>query len=270
MAKIVNSQVPYLSFDLFSSDSLIAAVSTRKGGVSKPPFDEMDMGYNNGDDPKDVFQNRKLFLSSLGIDANRTVGCQQVHGVHIAEATHKDWGMGSKSYDTGFPDTDGLITKEKQVPITMNFADCTPLLFYDPKQEVIAVAHGGWRGTAGNIAGKMIHLMTEKYHSNVSDIVVGIGPAIGPESFEVGEDVIDAFSKLFTKDVLDGLYTKKPNGKFLFNLPKANTLLLEQAGVLPNHIENCGIDTMTHDDLFFSYRKHHGVTGRHMAVMMLK
>ena len=121
------------------------------------------MGLHVGDRIEDVLENRKRYFHALGMDENRLINCSQVHGTHIERVSEKDCGRGAFSLDTAIPDTDGLVTEDPQVPLTMNYADCTPLFFYDPLKKVAALSHGGWRGTAGNIVGKTVDLMVREY-----------------------------------------------------------------------------------------------------------
>lgn len=270
MKLITKNHISYLTFDLFQKYPLIAAVSTRKGGVSEAPFDSLNMGLHVGDLPAAVEENRNRFFHALGSDASRLICANQVHGTHIEVVGKNDCGRGATSMDTAISETDGLITAEKQVPIIMNFADCTPLLFYDPVKEVIGLSHGGWRGTAGNIAGKTIDKMVNTFGSQRKDILCAIGPAIGKECFEVGGEVIEEFSKLFSEKEMQDLSSAKDNGKYLFDLHGANRLLMERAEIPKDHIEDCGICTYCRDDLFYSYRKSGGKTGRHMAVLEMQ
>ena len=270
MKLITKNHISYLTFDIFQNYPLRAAVSTRIGGVSEAPFDTFNMGFPVGDRAEAVLENRRRFFHVLGSDATRLICAKQVHGTHIEIVGKKDCGRGAFSMENVIPDCDGLVTAEKQVPIIMNYADCTPLLFYDPVKEVIGLSHGGWRGTAGNIAGKTIDKMVNEFGSQREDILCAIGPAIGKECFEVGGEVIEAFSRLFSEEEMKGLSCTKDNGKYLFDLHGANRLLMEQAGIPKDHIEDCGICTYCRDDLFYSYRKSGGKTGRHMAVLEMR
>ncbi len=270
MKLITKDGISYVTFTIFQKYPLIAAVSTRLGGVSKPPFDSLNMGLPTGDDVAAVLENRKRFFHALGSDASRLVCAKQVHGTHVEVVGKKDCGRGALSMENTIPNCDGLMTAEKQVPIIMNYADCTPLLFYDPVKKVIALSHGGWRGTAGNIAGKTIEKMKRVFGCKGEDILCAIGPAIGKDDFEVGMDVIEAFQHLFSPKEMQTLSRKKENGKYFFDLHGANRLLLEKEGIPQEHIEDCGISTYAQDDLFYSYRKSGGRTGRHMAVLEMK
>lgn len=267
---ILVNGIPYLSFTIYKDLPVKAAVSTRKGGVSPVPYDSMNMGLHTGDSPENVLENRRRFFEELGIPAGNLINCRQVHGTHIEIVTKKDCGRGALSLESSIPGTDGLITEEPDVPLTMNYADCTPLFFFDPVRKVIGLSHGGWRGTAGNIVGKTVNLMVEKFGCHSKDILGAIGPAIGFENFEVGEEVVEAMRSLFTPSEFKNLYKTKPNGKFLFALAEANHVLMRKAGLTEDHIEDCSLCTWDRTDLFYSYRKDHGNTGRHMAVLMME
>lgn len=263
--------IPCVTFSLFEkAGGIAAAVAGRQGGVSAAPFDTLNMSFSAGDDPAAVRENRRRFLTALGMPPEDIVSCHQVHGTHIEVVGRADRGRGALDAESALPACDGLAADEAGVPLTMNFADCTPLLFYDPVHHAAGVAHGGWRGAAGDIGGKAVRLMEERFRTRPEDLLCGIGPAIGGCSFEVGRDVIDAFAPLFDGETLAGLVKEKGGGKFLFDLPGANRRLLLRAGVAEEHIEMCGLCTYCRDDLFFSYRKSGGITGRHMAAVMLK
>ena len=270
MKFISSSGMTYMTFDLFRDLPITAAVSCRMGGVSGPDLGPLNMGLHVGDEEAAVLENRRRYFEALSLDPASLVCCQQVHGTYISKVTEKDKGRGALSGNTAIPACDGLMTNEKDVPITMNYADCTPLFFYDPKKKVIALSHGGWRGTAGNIAGLTIAKMEKNYGCDRENILCAIGPAIGPECFEVGEEVVEEFYRLFTDKEMEKLSMPKGEGKYLFDLAGANRKLLEKSGIPYNHIEDCGLCTYCHDDLFFSYRKAKGKTGRHMAVMVLR
>ena len=161
MSDIIEKEgVFFVSFRLFSSyKDLTAAVSTRLGGVSTGDFKSLNMSFSTGDDKEAVKENRRRYFNVLGISIKDLVGCNQVHGVHIEQVTKKDCGRGVEGKEDALPGCDGLITNEPGVALTMNFADCTPLLFFDPVRKAIGLAHGGWRGTAGNIAGLTVEKM---------------------------------------------------------------------------------------------------------------
>ncbi len=262
---------PYVTFQIFNSHpEVIAAVSMRDGGVSVGPYHSANMSFSAGDDPACVRENRRRYLTALGIDPETIVSTNQVHGTRIVTVGKSDRGRGALSPETAIDQCDGLLTATPGVPLTMNFADCTPIFLYDPIKKIAALVHGGWRGTVGNIAGAAVQEMENRFGTNPKDILAAIGPAIGPCCFEVGEEVIKEFAKLFAPPDLAALVKEKENGRFLFNLPEANRRLLLQAGLREGNIENCNLCTYCHNDTFFSYRKEKGKTGRHMGVICIK
>lgn len=264
--------ISYITFSVFNTPVVTAAVSTRKGGVSQAPYASLNMSFASGDDPAAVLENRKQFLTALQIDPMQLISCNQIHGTNIVAVGKELCGRGSDNTKEAIEACDGLMTNEAEVPISMNFGDCTPLLFFDPVHRVIAISHGGWRGTAQNIVGATLQKMHSAYGTNAVDVRAAIGPAIGKCCFEVGQDVIDAFLSIFSAEDLKALATDDGNGKYHFDLPGANEKLLLKAGVLPENIENANLCTCCHDDLFYSYRRSTKAgekSGRHMAVMQL-
>ena len=134
-------------------------------------------------------------------------------------------------------------------------ADCVPVLMYDSRMRVIAAVHAGWRGTVGRIAAQTVERMQDEFGCDPRDVIVGIGPSIGPCCFEVGEEVVEA--------AREGL------GNYQLNLWEANRRQLRQVGVEDARIEVAGICTVCHHDQFFSYRGDRGNTGRFGAGIML-
>lgn len=262
----------YYTFDIFNRlTKITAAVSARKGGVSSAPFASLNMSFSSGDDAQLVLENRRLYLEALHIAPEDIICCNQVHGIHIEQVGNADKGRGALEASSAIPACDGLMTHEAGVPLTMNFADCTPLLFFDPVHDVIAISHGGWRGTAGNIAAVTLERMHEAYGTQSDAVLAAIGPAIGACCFEVGKEVIDQFMNLFSPSEMQEL--ARPVGeKYYLDLAKANKMLMLRAGIRADHLEEAHICTYCRDDLFFSYRKaskHGEKTGRHMAVIMM-
>ena len=265
--------VSFVTFTIFKSvQAVTAAVSTRCGGQSTGTFASLNMSFASGEPADTIRANRRVYLQALHIDPATIVCCNQVHGVHVEAVGRDACGCGALTRDTAISACDGLITNQSNVPLTMNFADCTPLLFVDPVHHAVAVSHGGWRGTAGNIGNITLQKMKEDYGTQPSDVLAAIGPAIGGCCFEVGSEVIEQFRSLFTaQDMRELSRYISETGKYYFDLPKANEKLLLQAGILPNHLENAHLCTYCRDDLFYSYRKaskQKRQTGRHMAVIM--
>lgn len=159
-----------------------------------------------------------------------------------------------------YPDTDGLIITEKNRPIALRFADCTPLIFYDTKQKIGAISHAGWRGTAQKIGPKTILKMGLNFGSNPDDIIAIIGPAIGLCCYEVSDEVRGKLLET-VKDTA-GLVQGKN-----VDLKQINARQLQEIGV--TKIDICPYCTSCNNDLFYSYRKENGTLERHYAILML-
>ena len=256
------------SFSSFSSEFIVHAISTRFGGVTRAPFDTMDLALHTGDDAALVWKNRQLFCAALGLQAERICTPQQVHGEHILRVTEQDAGRGSRSYEDAIADTDALITDVPELPLLLCFADCTPLLFFDPVHRAVGAAHGGWKGTVQKIAQKTVLRMQQEFGTKPEECLVGIGPAIGPCCYEVGEDVVSRFSKAFPGQE-QKLFHRQGQSVHL-SLWEANRLQLTEIGVKIEHIDAADVCTACNSRLFFSYRADNGRTGRIAAIIALK
>ena len=160
-----------------------------------------------------------------------------------------------------YPETDGLILTGKKLAIFLNFADCIPLIFYDEKQNIGAVSHAGWRGTAQKIAQITAQKLINEFGSNPKDICVLIGPAICGKCYEVGEEVYS----IFAPSPLPALSSEK--GGLRLDLKKINAKQLADIGI--EKIDICPYCTCCDNEYFFSYRKENGTTLRHSAVLKL-
>jgi len=164
---------------------------------------------------------------------------------------------------------DALITNEKKLPLLLFFADCTPILIFDPVHHAIGAAHGGWKGTVQKIAAKTIRAMAEEFGTNPADCLVGIGPAIGACCYEVGANVRDAFTAAFPRQQGALLFPVSAD-KWKLDLWQANRCQLEEIGVLADKIDMANSCTQCNDNVFFSYRADNGHTGRIGALICLK
>jgi polyphenol oxidase len=158
------------------------------------------------------------------------------------------------------------VTNRPDTPLTMRFADCTPVLFYDPVRRVIGLAHAGWRGTVKQVVVSTLRAMQDAYGTDPADVQAAIGPSIGPERYQVGPEVVAAVVESF--GAADGLIRRGQDGSAYLDLWAANRLALERAGV--RQIEIAGICTASNVAEFFSHRAEGGKTGRFCAVIALR
>ncbi|MGC8902088.1 MAG: peptidoglycan editing factor PgeF [Fervidobacterium sp.] len=203
---------------------------------------ELNMGVSDENFPKHF----EYFAKLSNIDSQRCVFSHQVHGKNIKVITSED--VGKPYWDRKLKDTDGLITKEKGLFLVTTYADCMPILVYDPLNGVIGVAHSGWRGTLHEIAKELVLKINEEFGSKPGDVFVSVGPSIGPESFAVGEEIAAEFLVKFGKEVV-----RQEKEKLYVDLWKAVKLMLNSIGV--EHIEFSQIDTYRCTSYFYSYRK---------------
>lgn len=242
---------------------LVHAVSTRHGGVSVGSYASLNLSTSTGDSRENVDANHRRLASALHLPRERFTTTWQVHGTLVLHATDDNAGgmIGQ---------ADGIITDTPELPLTQRYADCTPLLIYDPRRHAIGLGHAGWRGTVAGMARVLVQAMAAAFGSNPADLAAAIGPAIGPCCYEVGSEVIEAVRAAFP--AADTLLSQPANGAAAqgphLDLWAANRWQLEQAGV--GQIETTGVCTRCQRATFFSHRGDGPRTGRFGAVMMLR
>jgi YfiH family protein len=229
------------------------------------------MSLSTGGDPGRIAETRRAWGEAIGVDAASAVAARQVHGKGVAAVTAADRGRGAKVLGTGIPATDALLTDVPGLPLLMCFADCTPLLFFDPRRGVVGIAHAGWRGTVADIAGETVRTMLARYGSSPRDLLAGIGPAIGRCCYVVDAPVIDAWAALGVHDpaVTEEIAPADGRRQWRFDLPLANRRLLERAGIPAGQIEDAGICTSCHVAEYSSHRAEQGRAGRFAAIIAL-
>lgn len=254
--------------DLFPSDALVHGFSARQGGVSAPPYDTLNMALHVEDDAAAVWENRRRYCAALGLSAERICTPRQVHGTEIVRVFRRDAGRGARDYADCIADADALITNDNDVTLLLCYADCVPVLLYDPVHHAIALVHAGWRGTVERIGAKTLARMAEEFGTRPADIIAGIGPSICADCYTVGDEVAAQFRRAFSHDA-ERIVAER-DGKYHLDLWAANRLALEEAGVPPQQIDSAQTCTSCDHTWFYSYRAAGGRTGRLAAVMELK
>ena len=239
--------------------------STRKGGVSLPPWDSLDLGPGRGDDPAAVAENYRRFCGVLGVSPERAVLSKQVHETTVRRCTQEDAGKGlqrERDYTA-----DALITDVPGLPLTVFSADCGILLLHDPVQNAIGAIHAGWRGCAGGIVEKTVQELGRAYGSRPEDLLVAIGPCIGACCFETDDDVPQAMTGALGAEAAP--YLEQHGPKWHVDLAGLNRQWLLRAGLSPAHITVCGLCTACRPDLFWSHRKMGEARGVQAAMICL-
>ena len=264
MIQHTDQSLEYYRFRQWSA--LNHGIFTRKGGSSVAPWDSLNVGGTVGDARDAVVRNHQLMYDALNINHERVCTSWLVHGADTVVVTGPVRGRRWVAL------ADAMVTDQPDTPLVMRYADCTPILLYDPVQHVIGIAHAGWRGTVLGVASSAAKTMIQAFGCKPSNIQAGIGPAIGPDRYQVGEEVVAAVQERF--GTLNGgapegaLMKRDPaDGTAYFNLWAANRIDLERVGV--EQIEVAGICTATRTDLFYSHRAENGRTGRFGAVVSL-
>ena len=250
--------IGYYSFNNF--EPLKHGIFTRSGGISPKPWNSLNLGGTNGDDKKNVIENRKRIFDLFSLPVESIFDSWQVHGTHVICTN------APRALDAPHQPADSILTSNPDVTLFMRFADCVPLFFWDPVQNVIGIAHAGWKGTVNHIGKVTVLSMHENHGSKAEDIVVGIGPSIGPDHYEIGSDLADRVKREFP-EVWKDLLTSH-SGRLYLDLWKANQYDLEKCSV--SVIESAGICTACHTDEFFSHRIENGKTGRFGALLSLR
>jgi YfiH family protein len=243
-------------------------VSTRAGGGSPPPYRSLNLSFHVGDDPNGVAANRRRLFAAADVPIAQVVACQQVHGAHVAIADDAVAGRGALDFDSALPATDAVVTATPGICLAILAADCVPLVAYDPVTHVAGLAHAGWRGTVRHVGAALLTRMHTNFACDPANVIVGIGPAIGPDDYEVGPEVIEQVRAAFPERWRE-LIRLLPNGKGHLDLWRANTLELVAAGVPAAQIEVAGISTYRATDTFFSDRREGPASGRFAACIQL-
>ena len=260
--------VTYLAFPALDATGLVShAFSTRHGGVSEGVFSSMNFSFTRNDDPQHVMENYRRMAAVLGTDAEKMVLSYQTHTTNVRKVTEEDAGKGIVK-ERDYQDVDGLITDIPGITLVTFYADCVPLLFVDPVRRAVGLSHSGWRGTAQGMGARTAEAMRKAFGSRPEDLLVGIGPSICRDCYEVSEDVADAFRMLFSEEGFQNLSIRlsdvlsaKGNGKYQLDLWKANEAVCLSAGIQPQHISVTDVCTCCNPEFLFSHRASHGRRG---------
>lgn len=238
-----------------------ALATSRDGGVSVGPYDDgkggggLNLGLHVNDAPEAVAANRALLQGWL---PGRPAWIAQVHGADVVDA-------GTVGADQPVRTGDASIATVPRVVCAILTADCLPVLFADLDGKVVGAAHAGWRGLAGGVLGATVRAMRA---AGAGEITAWMGPAIGPDAFEVGDDVVAAFAAALPGDATRSCFSAYPGrpGKYLADMFTLARLMLARDGV--ERVHGGGLCTASAPERFYSYRRD-GVTGRQASLIWL-
>lgn len=265
-----NSDLPLIRFESFEKIPFIEhGFTTRLGGVSKGIYSTLNLSFARGDEEKAVLENYRIVGRKIGYDIDDFVASHQTHTTNIRIVSKEDKGKGIIR-ERDYEDVDGLMTNEPGIVLFTYYADCVPLYFVDTVKKVIALSHSGWKGTVNKMGKVTVDKMVSEYGCDRKDIICAIGPSICRKCYEVSEDVAIEFKKNFSKEDVEQFLDDKHNGKYQLDLWKVNELILKEAGISENHIENRRICTCCNKDVLFSHRGLNGQRGNLAAFMVIK
>jgi len=239
----------------FNSNDILALFTDRSGGVSKPPYDSLNVAFHVGDKVADVIKNRSILADNLNINIKNLIYMDQIHSNFIK--------IVNNSLINKNENCDALITDKKEIALMVMVADCIPILMYDNTKRVVAAIHAGRNGTFQEIAKKSVLKMQEAFGVNTKDILVSFGPSIHKCCYEVSKDLADFAIKSFGTQYVD-----IRNKHFFIDLQTLNFDQLISAGIDKKNIEISPICTSC-DKRYFSYRRDK-TTGRFAGVIMLR
>ncbi len=249
MPKHASGKLRFYTSNLLDQHDLKHGFFTRLGGVSTGPYVALNIKAEVGDSPANAATNRALMCQALGQNPGRLVIAKLALGAKVEVITNEPLAR-------EIADTDALLTNLKGMPLSVSVADCLPIIIYDPRQQALGVIHVGWRGLAANIIGQTVQKFIKNYHSNPRDVIAALGPAIAVDSYQVGPDVLNAMSQIFTKN--SGVIIAK-NGRTYCDLRLGAQIQLNHLKI--RKIDHIDIDTYTNTKEIYSYRAE-GQTGR--------
>ncbi|MBU0668134.1 peptidoglycan editing factor PgeF [Patescibacteria group bacterium] len=258
MRKVFFQNVQAYQFHLLQkfSDQVSHAVFSRNGGVSSPPYDSLNVRYGIGDSHSNVDENRKIILKVLGF--KRLVSANQTHGKNVLIVDDEFLNFQPAGVEPD--DIDAFVTDARGVALMIQVADCQAILMYDPKKQVVAAVHAGWKGLAADISGETLTVMRMNFGCNPADLLVCISPSLGPESA--------FFSN--PEEELPSSFAPFIDSQKRVDLWEFSTTQLQSHGVRKRNIELARICTQRDNgENFFSFRGEGGITGRFGVVIGL-
>ena len=247
-------------------DGVTAFSTTRQEGYSEGNYGQFNINRYCGDKTETIAQNRQALCQLLQIDDRHLLMPHQVHLTEIATIDSDFLGLDDDERLHRLEGVDAIMTDKAGVCVGVSTADCIPVLLYDSVHHAVCAVHAGWRGTVSRIVEKAVKAMMETYGSQADAIQAQIGPGISLDSFEVGDEVYDAFAQAG----FDMAAISQKQAKWHIDLPTCNKLQLMTMGVKPERISVSDICTYKSPDTFFSARRLGINSGRIFTAIMMK
>jgi len=241
---------------------LIAGFSTRNGGVSRPPYNSLNLGLNTDDQMTQVEGNRSTFARSFDLPPHQLLTVKQVHGTDLLLIDEPNPDL---SHFLSL-EVDAIVTNQPGIMIGVLVADCFPVLIWEAENKVAAAVHVGWQGAAKGILGKVVTALEKDFGCSAANLKAAIGPGIGAHKYEIDRPIRDAFRQ--GSGFWSEIASETRLGHWQLDIALSCRLQLEQSGFLPTNIQTAKECTCCHPELFFSYRRDQGKTGRQLGFLM--
>lgn len=262
MKNIRQSKISYFKPD-WAAKAVSAGFTTRNGGVSRPPYNSLNLGSGTDDPKHNVEANRAALVRAFDLTPHLLLTVRQVHGTNILVIDESNPDL------THFQavESDAIITNQPGIMIGVLVADCFPILLFDPVNRVAAAVHAGWRGAAAGLIGRVVTAMSTHFSSQPADLMAAIGPGIGAHKYLVDRPVRDAFRD--GSGYWEAISHEESLGQWQLDIGKSCRLQLEAAGLAGRNIDEVSECTCCHRELFFSHRRDQGATGRQIGFVLL-
>jgi YfiH family protein len=256
-------KINFLQPDWADGQSVQAGFTTRNGGVSRPPFNSLNFGPESGDPQHNVEANRTAMARAFSLPPHLLLTVRQVHGtdILILDEANPDLDHFQKV------ECDAIITNQTGIMVGILVADCYPIILFDPRNRIAGVVHAGWRGAAAGLIGETVKAMCTHFQSQPEDLFAAIGPGIGVHKYVVDRPVRDAFRN--GSGNWERIADEISLGQWKLDLQLSCRLQLETAGLKVARITQVDECTCCHRELFFSYRRDQGETGRQLGFILL-
>lgn len=253
--------IRFLTFPSLDADNRIShGIFQRHGGCSPQPWSSLNLSTTVGDTRENVIENRTRIMRSLGFPEDDFFDVWQIHSARVVVVNQP------RSREQTYIQADAIITNSPKVVLLMRFADCVPVLLFNPVNCVIGLAHAGWKGTVQKIARVAVEKMNQAFGTKPQDIQACIGPSISSERYPVGLDVINEVKDAFPNVWQALVYFNKD--QYHLDLWRSNGQVLKEAGV--EKITHANICTATNFKDWFSHRAEKGKTGRFGILFAIK
>jgi polyphenol oxidase len=251
-------ELVYYTFESLDEQGVLHGIFTRLGGVSPAPWGPLNTAGTVGDSRENIVENRRRMFAALGRKVETIFDVWQVHSPDLVYSRQP------RPLAQPHQKADGILSDNPEITLMMRFADCVPIFLYHPGTGMAALVHAGWKGTVLKIGAAAVREMCARTRSAPRDLLGAIGPSIGPDHYQVREDVLREVRASFGSQA--EILIQLRDGKTFLNLWRANQLVLEGAGLCK--IEISAICTACHTGEWFSHRAEEGRTGRFGAILV--